>query len=64
MHFWAVHATVCTSSLFLSVTEQYFIIWMDHSLASFSPVDEYLGRFQFLLRMNKATLNICIQSFV
>lgn len=47
----------------LLIVEKHSIVWMYRSLFNHSPVEGYLGCFQFLT-MNKAAINIYIQVFV
>ena len=51
---WFLQLVACSSSLFLFAAERYSVAWMYHHLLNHSPVEEYLGCFQFGAIMNKA----------
>ena len=51
------------SSCFL-IAEEYFMVWMNHSLLNHLPIERHLGYFQFGASMNKAAINICVQVLV
>ena len=48
---------------FFFSTEYYFIVWMHHSLLTYSPIQGYLCCFQVLPIMNKGAVNIRAQVF-
>lgn len=50
------------NSLLLLIAEQYYALWI-LSQFLYSPA-EGLDYFQFVIIINKATINICIQVFV
>lgn len=55
-HLRFIYVVDSISSLFLFIAECY-------NLFIHLPADKHLGCFQFLLILNKATINICIQVF-
>ena len=49
-----IHTSCCINNLFLFIPEYYSMICMQYSSFNHSPVEEYLGCFQFGAIMNKA----------
>lgn len=53
-----------SSLQFLFGSEHYSIVCRYHSLFPHSPTEEFVGSFQVLAIMSKATVNILVQVFV
>ena len=58
----SIQVFACISS-FLVITEQFSVMWEDHSLFICSPIEGYMGCFQFETNTNISAVNICVQGF-